>query len=67
MYIVRVSILFVDDILETTTSIRFFPSDSASETRKRNEEKKQERQKEIEAKRAAKKGPMKLGAKKLID
>jgi hypothetical protein len=62
-----VSYLIVDDTLVTTTFNRFFPLDSASETRKRNEEKKQERQKEIEAKRAAKKGPMKLGAKKLID
>ena len=36
------------------------------ETRRRNEEKKAERQKAIEAKRAAKKGPMKLGAKKVM-
>jgi len=37
------------------------------EARKRREEKRAERQKELEAKRAAKKGPMKLGAKKMID
>jgi len=36
------------------------------ESRRRNEEKKAERQKAIEAKRAAKKGPMKLGAKKVM-
>ena len=35
--------------------------------RKKNEDKKAERQKAIEAKRSAKKGPMKLGAKKMID
>ena len=40
---------------------------SSDEARKRREEKKAERQKEIEAKRAAKKGPMKLGAKKNLD
>jgi len=37
------------------------------EARRRREEKRAERQKELEAKRAAKKGPMKLGAKKMID
>ena len=36
------------------------------ESRRRNEEKKAERQKAIEAKRAAKKGPMKLGTKKVM-
>jgi len=40
---------------------------SSDEARKRREEKKAERQKEIEAKRAAKKGPMKLGTKKNLD
>ena len=40
---------------------------SSDEARKRREEKKADRQKEIEAKRAAKKGPMKLGAKKNLD
>jgi len=40
---------------------------SKDDARKRREEKKAERQKEIEAKRAAKKGPMKLGGKKMID
>lgn len=40
---------------------------SSDEARKRREEKKAERQKEIEAKRAAKKGPMRLGAKKNLD
>ena len=40
---------------------------SSDEARKRRDEKKAERQKEIEAKRAAKKGPMKLGAKKNLD
>ena len=39
----------------------------SDEARKRREEKKAERQKEIEAKRAAKKGPMKLGARKNLD
>ena len=34
------------------------------DARRRTEERKAERQKTIEAKRAAKKGPMKLGAKK---
>jgi len=40
--------------------------DSKDDARKRREEKKAERLKEIEAKRAAKKGPMRLG-KKMID
>jgi len=37
------------------------------EVKKKREEKKLERQKEIEAKRAARKGPMKLGSKKAVD
>ena len=41
--------------------------ESKDEARRRREEKRAERQKELEAKRAAKKGPMKLGAKKMID
>ena len=41
--------------------------DNKDEARKRREEKRMERQKEIEAKRSAKKGPMKLGGKKMID
>ena len=41
--------------------------DSKDDARKRREEKRLERQKEIENKRAAKKGPMKLGGKKMID
>ena len=41
--------------------------DNKDEARKRREEKRLERQKEIEAKRSAKKGPMKLGGKKMID
>merc|ERR1719470_616415 len=41
--------------------------ESKDDARKRREEKKAERQKEIEAKRAAKKGPLKLGGKKLVD
>ena len=41
--------------------------ESKDEARKRREEKRLERQKEIEAKRAAKKGPMKLGGKKMLD
>ena len=36
----------------------------ADEKKRQREEKRLQRQKEIEAKRAAKKGPMKLGAKK---
>eukprot|EP00090_Calanus_glacialis_P001999 TRINITY_DN11500_c0_g1_i1.p1 TRINITY_DN11500_c0_g1~~TRINITY_DN11500_c0_g1_i1.p1 ORF type:complete len:779 (-),score=257.03 TRINITY_DN11500_c0_g1_i1:196-2532(-) len=42
-------------------------AESKDEARKRREEKKAERQKEIEAKRAAKKGPLKLGGKKNMD
>ena len=38
--------------------------DTEDEKKKQREEKRLQRQKEIEAKRAAKKGPMKLGAKK---
>ena len=41
--------------------------DNKDDARKRREEKRLERQKEIEAKRSAKKGPMKLGGKKMID
>ena len=41
--------------------------DDKEEARRRREEKRAERQKELEAKRAAKKGPMKLGGKKMID
>ena len=41
--------------------------ESKEEARRRREEKRVERQKELEAKRAAKKGPMKLGAKKMMD
>jgi len=41
--------------------------ESKDDARKRREEKKAERQKEIEAKRAARKGPLKLGGKKMID
>ena len=41
--------------------------ESKDEARRRREEKRAERQKELEAKRAAKKGPMKLGAKKMND
>jgi len=44
-----------------------FKKDDKDDARKRREEKKMERQKEIEAKRVAKKGPMKLGGKKMID
>ena len=39
-------------------------NDAEEEKKKQREEKRLQRQKEIEAKRAAKKGPMKLGAKK---
>ena len=39
-------------------------NDTEDEKKKLREEKRLQRQKEIEAKRAAKKGPMKLGAKK---
>ena len=41
--------------------------DDKEEARRKREEKRMERQKELEAKRAAKKGPMKLGGKKMID
>ena len=41
--------------------------DNKDDARKRREEKRLERQKEIEAKRSAKKGPMKLGGKKMMD
>ena len=41
--------------------------ESKEEARRRREEKRVERQKELQSKRAAKKGPMKLGAKKMID
>ena len=41
--------------------------ENKDDARKRREEKRLERQKEIEAKRSAKKGPMKLGGKKMID
>ena len=39
-------------------------NDAEEDKKKQREEKRLQRQKEIEAKRAAKKGPMKLGAKK---
>ena len=41
------------------------PLNKMEELRKEREEKKLQRQKEIEAKRAARSGPMKLGAKKV--
>jgi len=41
--------------------------DDKEEAKRKREEKRLERQKELEAKRAAKKGPMKLGGKKMID
>ena len=41
--------------------------ENKDDARKRREEKRLERQKEIEAKRSAKKGPMKLGGKKMMD
>jgi len=41
--------------------------ENKDDARKRRDEKKAERQKEIEAKRAAKKGPLKLGGKKMVD
>ena len=52
-----------DDWGNTSTSTE----DNKDDARKRREEKRLERQKEIEAKRSAKKGPMKLGGKKMID
>ena len=47
--------------------LRLFQNYFTSDPRRRREEKRAERQKELEAKRAAKKGPMKLGGKKMID
>jgi len=41
--------------------------DDKEDAKKKREDKKLERQKEIEAKRAARKGPMKLGSKKAVD
>ena len=52
-----------DDWGNTKTSTE----DNKDEARKKREEKRLERQKEIEAKRSAKKGPMKLGGKKMMD
>ncbi|XP_023343193.1 N-terminal kinase-like protein isoform X2 [Eurytemora carolleeae] len=55
---------------ETNTTSRShdpFSEIRREDERKKNEDKKAERQKAIEAKRSAKKGPMKLGAKKMID
>ena len=46
---------------------QLFQNYFTSDPRRRREEKRVERQKELEAKRAAKKGPMKLGGKKMID
>ena len=46
---------------------QLFQNYFTSDPRRRREEKRAERQKELEAKRAAKKGPMKLGGKKMID
>ena len=45
---------------ESTTK----PTNEIDDKKKQREEKRMQRQKELEAKRAAKKGPMKLGAKK---
>ena len=50
-------------LLPSDVSLSSGPS-RKEDDRKKLEEKKQERQKAIEAKRAAKKGPLKLGAKK---
>jgi len=55
------------EITDNRANTSWDDGSSKDDARKRREEKKVERLKEIEAKRAAKKGPMKLGSKKMID